>query len=399
MEVIANTLFNTPIEFGDILARTHMLWTQYEQRLSRHHPRLALGQMLADATGTNLEDLLTIAFALFAQTEPAAVAQVRELNLGSLGLPQSIVNVFLDRFALTEPQLAQLLSTQHGEWAFLPLEDRPLLRIGPTTVLVLDEILLQRRFTNALYWLVHDHERDRLGDQARRAWTQVYSELVELHAEDILARLAPTLLAGASAFFTEEQVGKLGDSAVDCGIDFGDFVLLADIVQHQMTVPTRMLCQANAFEHDMQAMVLKKAKQLHGTARALLTKPEHPQHPLGRRPQSLLPVVVQGADFPVNPVTVRYAREEARARGLLTQDECQPLIIVTVDELESLDALANTTGVAAGDVFRAYSATGATNSLRNFIIDTYGGRGLRRSAPIQAALDEVLAIFTSRLVP
>lgn len=45
---------------------------------------------------------------------------------------------------------------------------------------MIDEVLLQRRFTNALYWLVHDHERDQIDDDARRTWTQVYSELVEL---------------------------------------------------------------------------------------------------------------------------------------------------------------------------------------------------------------------------
>jgi len=397
MEIVQNSLSHSADQFGDLLARTRMLWTSYEARLVRHPPRVPLRQMLLEATGIEVDTLLTIAFAVFAQANRAGLGDVRMLDLSSLRLPQTSIDAFLARFSITEADLATLLENQHGEWAFLPVEDTPLLRIGPTSVAVLDERLLQRRFTNALYWLVHDHERDTVSDQARRAWTQTYSELVELHAEDILDRVSPKLLGGGTSFFTEEQLGKLGDSAVDCGIDFGDIVLLADVVQHQMTVPTRMLGEVTAFEKDMEATVLKKAKQLHGSARALLTKPHHPAHPLGRRPDRIVPVVVQGADFPVNPVTIGYAREKSADRGLLTQPECAPLMIVTVDELEMVEALVEAGHASADEVLRAYAASGALNSLRNFIIDEHGGATLWRSAPVQQALDEVLNSFSDRL--
>lgn len=397
MEVVQNSLFNSADHFGDLLARTHLLWTSNEQRLVRHRPRVPLRQMLNEATGLDLDDVLTIAFAVFAQADQAGLHDVRMLDLSSLRLPQLTIDAFLARFSITEADLTTLLDAQHGPWAFLPIEDTPLLRIGPTSVAVLDARLLQRRFTSALYWLVHDHEKHTYGEQARRAWTQTYSELVEIYAEDILARVSPKILGGGTSFFTEEDLGRLGDSAVDCGVDFGHVVVLADVVQHQMTVPTRMLGQVAAFESDMQATILKKAKQLHGSARALIEKSSHPAHPLGRRPERILPVVVQGADFPVNPVTTGYARDKARERGLLTQAECAPLIIVTLDELEMLDALVETSVTTAADVFRGYSSSGAVDSLRNFIIDEYGGTTLRRSTPVQTALNVTLTTFTEKL--
>lgn len=395
MELVQNSLFNTADDYGDLMARTRMLWTRYEGRLKRYKPRLPLSDLLLEATGMELDDLLTMAFAVFAHADTAEVGQARVLDLGSLGLPPPAVEAFLARFSVTESELTQLLASHQGEWALLPLEDTPLLRLGPAHVAVLDLRLMERRFTSALYWLVHDHERE-LGQKQRIAWTQVYSELVEIHAEDILERLAPPLLGGGSAFFTEEQLGKLGGSAADCGIDWGNLVVIADVVQHQMTVKTRMLGDVDAFEADMKATVLKKAKQLDGTVTVLLDSPEHPAHPLGPRPERLLPVVVQGADFPVNPVTVGYARQKAAEQHLLTQPECQPLIIVTISELETLEGLVQV-GLATGDgILRAYAATGGQDSLRNFIIDTHGGSALQRPESVQRALEDVLQVFTDR---
>ncbi len=311
MELVQNSLFHSGDGFGDLLARTHLLWTSYEGRLVRHSPRVPLRQMLVEATGVDLDDMLAMAFAAFSQANEASLHSVRMLDMLSLRLPQTAVDAFLARFSVTEAELTKVMAKQTGSWSFLPLEDTPLLRLGPTSVAVLDERLLQRRFTSALYWLVRDHEKSVHGEQARRAWTQTYSELVEIHAEDILARLAPTLLGPGSTFFTEEQLGLLGDSAVDCGIDFGDFVLLTDVVQHQMTVPTRLLGEVSAFETDMKATVLKEGQaasrqrpsaadqeQASSTSARTTSRP----HPARRRP---------GRRFPVNPAVMGYAREQA----------------------------------------------------------------------------------------
>ncbi|MGI8622902.1 MAG: hypothetical protein ACR2NB_05305 [Solirubrobacteraceae bacterium] len=387
MEIVANTLFNAPVEYGDLLARTRLLWTAYEQRLTRATPRLPLRQLLREATGMDLDDLLVLAFGVFAHADTAAAGAAQPLDLASMRLPQASIDTFLSRFSATAADLAASLGGAEGEWSFLPIEDTPLLRTGATTAAVIDIRLMQRRFTSALYWLVHDHEKA-IDDQQRRLWTQVYSELVELYAEDILARLAPTR-GGQTTFFSEEQLKLLGDTAVDCGIDFGDYLLIADVVQHQMTVPTRALCQIDAFEKDMHATVHKKVRQLNGSIRALLGKPTHPAHPTGARPQRILPVVVQGADFPVNPATVGYARERAAADGLLAQPECGPLVIVTLDELEMLDSLRHTGIATADEVLHSYAATGALNALRNFVIETYGGTGLRLPPQMQGPLDEV----------
>ena len=154
--------------------------------------------------------------------------------------------------------------------------------------------------------LVHDHEKAHHGDKARNQWTQTYSELIELHAEALMRHLAPMLLDGSSAFFTEEDVAALGGKAADVGIDFGSSVLVADVVQHAFTVKTRTQLDPDAFDRDIARAVTAKAKQLNGTIQLLLDKVEHPSHPLGRRPERVVPMVVEGAEFPANPAILEH---------------------------------------------------------------------------------------------
>jgi hypothetical protein len=51
-------------------------------------------------------------------------------------------------------------------------------------VVVLDERYLVERVTRGLYWLVHGHEKNVYGENPRRAWTQVWSEMIETRVED-----------------------------------------------------------------------------------------------------------------------------------------------------------------------------------------------------------------------
>ena len=59
------------------------------------------------------------------------------------------------------------------------------------------------RVTRGLYWLIHDYEKSAYGDKARNRWTQAYSEMIETRVEDQLRQIAPQLIGGQRAFFTE----------------------------------------------------------------------------------------------------------------------------------------------------------------------------------------------------
>ena len=77
-------------------------------------------------------------------------------------------------------------------WQMLPLQTRPLLRIGDDVV-VLDEPFLLEAVTTGLYWRVSDHVR-KDDPEAWKPWSVAYAEMIEALAEEMVEALAPVLL-------------------------------------------------------------------------------------------------------------------------------------------------------------------------------------------------------------
>lgn len=63
MEMSANGLFNEAEDPGTLIARTWLLWHDYDPDLVKPTPRLAPVEMLKEAVGIELDDLLALGFA------------------------------------------------------------------------------------------------------------------------------------------------------------------------------------------------------------------------------------------------------------------------------------------------------------------------------------------------
>jgi len=103
------------------------------------------------------------------------------------GIPieRPIIEAYLGLFASTPDELAAKLDACPGSWQMLPIQERPLLRVGDV-ILVLDEQYLIERATQGLYWFVHDHERDLDSKRGRPRWNNAHAAMVELRVEDQL---------------------------------------------------------------------------------------------------------------------------------------------------------------------------------------------------------------------
>ena len=250
MEMIANNLFYDRNDVGDLLARYRMLWLDYGARLERFSPRLPPAEMLREAAGhrAGRDDHPGIPVLVV----PAGTHAGRSAAAESHGRPghtisREEVETFLGLFSATPAGLADALRKCPQPWQMQPMQARPLLRLDDDVV-VLDERYLVERVTRGLYWLVHDHEKAVYGENPRRAWTQVWSEMIETRAEDELRQLAPRLIGGGRAFFTEEHLMAAfpGSKNCDAGIDFGGDVVLTEIVSGTVKVPTRELADASS---------------------------------------------------------------------------------------------------------------------------------------------------------
>jgi hypothetical protein len=403
MEMIANNLFNDRDDNGDLLGRYRLLWLRYGSRLTRFTPRRPPAEMLLEATGISFDDLTTLAFAYWAHIRSCGPGDQVKLNamiMPGITISQATIEAFLGLFSSTPASLAAALRDCPKPWQMLPIQHRPLLRLGDDVV-VLDERYLVERVTRGLYWLVHDHEKSAHGDKARNRWTQAYSEMIETRVEDQLRRMAPELIgSGQRAFFTEEdlQAAFPGDRNIDAGADFGGDVVLAEVVAGTVKLATREQADVTSFREDAERLVLGKARQLYVSAANLLRDPQPANSPLSVPAGRILPVVVCGGQFPVNPLTIRYISEQLAAEGLPPGGAIQPLTLLDLEELEGCQALHQRRGMTLPQLLDAWRKSPyAAVAFRNYLAYEYGGRELGRPADVQAALAESTELIQQRL--
>jgi len=297
-----------------LLARTRMLWTTYGNQidLGKLHLRDRPLALLREATGLDLDDIaaLTVAYHGYIRAhQPGQPAGVDAF--AGIPIERPIIEAYLGLFASTPDELAAKLDACPGSWQMLPIQERPLLRVGDV-ILVLNEQYLIERATQGLYWFVHDHERDLDSKRGRPRWNNAHAAMVELRVEDQLRRQAPPLIGVAGkTFFTEEdlQAAFPGTMNTDAGIDYGDQVMLAEIVTTQVTVPTRENADVTALNKDIEKFFLHKAEQLDVTAANLLSDPQPANSPLTAPAPRILPVAIRGGQFPLNPVTRRHIED------------------------------------------------------------------------------------------
>jgi hypothetical protein len=186
--------------------------------------------------------------------------------------------------------------------------------------------------------------------------------MVERRVEDQLRRMAPPLIGG-TAFFTEEdlQAAFPGKKNTDAGIDYGDLVLLAEVVTTQVTLATRENADAAAYSEDLRKFFLQKAGQLDETASCLFRDPQPSRSPLDKPAQRILPVSVRGGHFPVNPVTREHIENALKAKGLLSHRSpgapIFPLAPVDLGELEMCEALHETRSLPFPELIRKWQAS------------------------------------------
>jgi hypothetical protein len=402
MEMIANNIFNDRDDDGDLIARYRMLWLDHGGRLTRHTPRLPPADLLREAAGLGLDDMTALACHYWAPVKASRHGNpVRIAAAGPAGVAISPdqVRAFLDAFSSSPVELAAALRQCPLPWQMGPIQARPLLRLGDDVV-VLDERYLIERVTRGLYWLVHDHEKQTYGENARRAWTQVWGEMIETRVEDQLRQMAPSLVGGRRAFFAEEDLRAAfpGSKSCDAGIDFGGDVVLAEVMSGTVKTQTRELAQASAFREDAEKLVLDKAPQLYATAANLLRVPQPAASPLPAPPDRIFPVVIVGGQFPVNPLTVRYLAEQVAAKGHQPDGKIQPLLVLDLEELEGCQALSQHMALTLPQLLDAWQNSPYPNAaFRHYLACQIGGPGLGRPSDISDALAASFTAIQQRL--
>jgi hypothetical protein len=401
MEFVCNQIFNEPHDIGSALSRTWALWTRHGAEVRREQLEKKPLELLEEAVGLKLPEVLAPAFAYWTMTVQDRInGPVRINAFTHLKLPPEKVEQFLGLFSTTFEQLSADLEACKQPWQMLPLQTRPLLRIGDDVV-VLDEPMLWEAVTTGLYWRVFDHVQP-AGRAAWERWTRAYAEMIEALAEELIEAAAPVLLGGSCALFTEEDIAsafatkKQMPPSVDAGIDFGDGVTLFEIVNKAMSLDART-GDAEAFKRDVEQAVFKKAKQLDGTAGLIMRDPQPAASPLGKPAAKVFPVIVCGNHFPLSPVTRNHVEWSLRNTGILNGPGIQPVAIVDLDDLEAFASLAKAGHLLPQVLHDWLSGPYAKGSFTVYMWATYGGTQLDRPAVVgwsfRDARDSILPLL------
>ena len=208
MEMVANGLFHSGEQPDVLLARTRMLWEIYGSQidLGRLKVRARPLDLLKEAISLDFDDIAALTLAYHGYIRAHRPDLLPGVNaFAGIAVSRETVETYLASFASTVDELAGKLEATAGAWQMLPIQERPLLRIGDA-LLVLDEQYLIERATQGLYWFVHEHERGLDGERGWTRWNNAYASMVERRVEDQLRRMAPRLLGAGSTFFTEENL-------------------------------------------------------------------------------------------------------------------------------------------------------------------------------------------------
>jgi hypothetical protein len=378
LEVVRVTPFGETIDFFSSLNRVARLWRDYGARLTRSRLKDDPLTLLTRATGLELEELLGLAF---------AILQRRINGLGNetifdapnlrVELPKDKIDAFLDLVAVTPIEVGSALADTNPRFGFVPIEQHPVL-ITDRGLLLVDERALWARVTTGLYWVVHDYLRDAEGDRSRELWNQAHSEMVELLVEDALRAMAPPVFGHVGAnFYTEEDFGRAypGRKRADVAVDFGRGMVMTEVVAGNLTIGSRVEGDVGQFRRDVEKLVIKKYRQLNECSLAVLEDPSRLTGYSPPEPYRIVPVVVIGGQFPVNPMTVRYVHETLAEEGLLQDPRVGSVCVIDLEELELLEGLCER-GNSILDILNEWRESGLANApLKTFAAARFGRLG------------------------
>lgn len=389
IHLAANQSFYSQDDVMSQFDRTIRLWRDYgpaqSELLNGHEPV----EILADATGMDLENMLAFAFGVWSYDRAWNPNLPRPLALGlSPGTDFMKVAAFMKIMATTPEEFSERLQSPRSQWDFLPFEMTPIIGLEDGWLLI-DADLLMARVTNGLFYFVLDYLK-KTDPPLAKVWPSVWGKMVEALVNDNLRHLAPASLGNAKVVFTEDDFGLAypDSQRSDLAIDFGASVVVFEVVSGQLTVDTRIGLDQVAFDDDMEKIVYKKLRQLDATANSILSDPTR-IFGAGAVQRPIQPVLVAAGGFPLNAATSNLIDEYITAKGLFADARISPLAVVDLRDLDMLEALAED-GESIADLVRSWKkSTDRDQPFKNWLLSTREGvraRPQRMNDPIHGLM-------------
>lgn len=342
LEVVANQMFNSSTNLGSDIARHERLWHHLAAEVAQDRGLPDLRVVFEDATGIPLDVFEAVGFGLFAAREKAPL--VPKSWFRDTEIAPDHLDAVLSRTAYSPPELAARLADDldadfsANRWRLDGFSERPILDFDDESWLIHSpQLLVDRFFSGLAFWDAYFHASGADQPQVRNAW----SFITEQYGQEVLESIAPA--AAGQRVWREAEIqaayGTQRQRNADAVIEYSDAWVVIDFSSR---MASRALAQARnveALEEEIEILIGHKAGQLDATIAALLQDESR----LTGRPsiegRRFHPVVVVHSKWPVNPVTYELARLKAQDERHLQGPTVAPLTILTIEELEIVEAV------------------------------------------------------------
>jgi hypothetical protein len=230
-------------------------------------------------------------------------------------------------------------------------EERPLLRVAgdPESVIPLAVDSFERRITEGIFWILSDGAMDKglPREHFSGAFGQVFEEWVQRAFERVLPTVGVTRVHRAKPYAGHHGPADSSDVILDYGTD----AVFVEVVAKRPQVATLTRGDYAAFEKDLDAGVLKKAKQLDRNVAEFRSKHLVVGDMNPNQINQIFPVILSIEGFPSMPPISQVIAKRISDHGWLL--DLPPVALLGAEELAAIEAFMEQ-GVSFLDLLRGW---------------------------------------------
>jgi hypothetical protein len=373
------------------------LWSFYFELFERIWPALSGAPDPEDAfrryTGLGISEFLAVGFAMnagFGNVPEGQAPQAEfypEQWFKSSTVTEDAWRCFLKAAARPTEELraalqAEVTAVGPSHYLSLEIEKTPIVIGADERVHLINMGALERRATQGIFHILSEGAEQEGKD--RELYTAPFGAAFQQWAEACIRRMEE---AGAEepAIFADVPYGTKASrrDTPDAVVRYERQMICAEMVAGALRIQTLTHGDLDAFEKDLEKLILKKARQLDkriaeidaGEASSIGLNTDG----IGR----IWPVIVTAVSFPLWPKIMEEIRHRLKAEGILQGKKIGPISIVSAEELAALEGeviAEGSTMLMLVSEWKSHAKTG-DHALKNFLVE----RALKRGRPHAAA--------------
>lgn len=338
-EVVANQLFNSVTQLRADIARHEAVWHRHLPAVAQTESLPDLAELFKNTAGVPLDVFEAVGFGFYAakSADPPFVSRSwfssTSITPEDVGAIESLVCATPDGLrAQLEQDVAGDLSA--SRWALQAFSRWPLLRYDDARWLVHSPQLLVDRFFSGLAffdaWFAAGADRD----QVKHAWGLA----TERYGQEVLRAVA------GARVYPEDRLqaayARPGKRIADAAVDYGHRWLVLDFSSRRPSQALAREASSESLLEEVYTLIDDKGEQLHDTIEGIR---RDETRLTGAKQQvdapRFTPVVAVHSRWPLNPITHELIQLRLKELELLQDDDVDDLEVVTIEELEMVEAL------------------------------------------------------------